>query len=163
MEQKKLHIINEIEEELEMLEFIETPSKQTIKPPEFSPKQMLESPVLENLDSILKKLLAAIPEVKAATIVSTEGETIVSALPEDVDETKVANMMVPLLSLAERAVIEIKRGEFEQIYIRGKEGCLLVLPAGPNAVLSVSTTKDVRLGLIFLDCKRTTEKIAKLI
>lgn len=138
MEQKKLHVINEIEEELEMLEFIETPSKQTIKPPEFSPKQMLESPVLENLDSILKKLLAAIPEVKAATIVSTEGETIVSALPEDVDETKVANMIVPLLSLVERA-------------------------AGPNAVLSVSTTKDLRLGLIFLDCKRTTEKIAKLI
>jgi len=37
------------------------------------------------------------------------------------------------------------------------------MQAGPNAVLTVSTTKDVRLGLIFLDCKRTCEKIAKLI
>jgi predicted regulator of Ras-like GTPase activity (Roadblock/LC7/MglB family) len=57
----------------------------------------------------------------------------------------------------------MEKGNFEQLYVRGDEGYLLVLQAGPNAVLTVSTTKDVRLGLIFLDCKRTTEKIAKLI
>ncbi|MEJ2251933.1 MAG: hypothetical protein P8Y97_20020 [Candidatus Lokiarchaeota archaeon] len=47
--------------------------------------------------------------------------------------------------------------------VKGSDGYLLVLAAGPNAVLTVSTTKDVRLGLIFLDCKRTCEKIAELI
>jgi len=117
----------------------------------------------ETLDDILKKLLSAIPEVKAAAIVSAEGLPIASALPQGVDETRIAAMTAALLSLSERAVIEMEKGEFEQLYVRGNEGYLLVLQAGPNAVLTVSTTKDVRLGLIFLDCKRTTEKIAKLI
>jgi len=120
-------------------------------------------PTIDTLDDILKKLLSAIPEVKAAAIVSAEGLPIASALPQGVDETRIAAMTAALLSLSERAVIEMDKGEFEQLYVRGNEGYLLVLQAGPNAVLTVSTTKDVRLGLIFLDCKRTTEKIAKLI
>lgn len=72
-------------------------------------------------------------------------------------------MTAALHSLAERAVHEMEKGDYEQLYVKGSNGYLLVLAAGPNAVLTVSTTSDVRLGLIFLDCKRTTEKIAKLI
>ncbi|GAH17894.1 unnamed protein product [marine sediment metagenome] len=55
------------------------------------------------------------------------------------------------------------KGDFDQLYIKGSEGYLLVMQAGSNAVLTVSTTKDVRLGLILLDCRRTCEKIAQLI
>lgn len=120
-------------------------------------------PTSENLDEILKKLLSAIPEVKAAAIVSAEGLPIASALPQGVDETRIAAMTAALLSLAERSVIEMEKGEFSELYVKGTDGYLLVMEAGPNAVLTVSTTKDVRLGLIFLDCKRTCEKIAKLI
>ena len=120
-------------------------------------------PTTDSLDDILMKLLAAIPEVKAAAIVSAEGLPIASALPQGVDETRIAAMTAALLSLAERSVIEMDKGEFDQLYVKGSDGYLLVLQAGPNAVLTVSTTKDVRLGLIFLDCRRTCEKIAKLI
>jgi len=123
----------------------------------------MAEPVPETLDIILKKLLSAIPEVKAAAIVSVEGLPIASALPQGIDETRIAAMTAALLSLAERAIQEMRKGDFEQIYVKGTDGYLLVLSAGQNAVLTVSTTKDVRLGLIFLDCKRTCDKIAKLI
>lgn len=46
-------------------------------------------PTSENLDDILKKLLSAIPEVRAAAIVSAEGLPIASALPQGVDETRI--------------------------------------------------------------------------
>jgi predicted regulator of Ras-like GTPase activity (Roadblock/LC7/MglB family) len=117
----------------------------------------------DSLDDLLKKLLAAIPEVKSAAIVSAEGLPIASALPRDVDETRIAAMTAALLSLSERAIIEMQKGDFDQLYIRGSDGYLLVLQAGPNAVLTVSADKDVRLGLILLDCRRTCEKIAQLI
>jgi predicted regulator of Ras-like GTPase activity (Roadblock/LC7/MglB family) len=154
---------NELEEELEMLQYLEPPDKQAGRFPEFLSKQTFESPVLENLNNILIKLIATIPDVKAATIVSTEGEILASALPDDVDGMTIAVMTAALLSLAESAISLIKSGDFEQLFIRGKGGYLLVLPAGPNGVLSVSTKRDVRLGLIFSDCKRVSETIAKLI
>ena len=111
----------------------------------------------------LNKLLGAIPEVKSAAIVSAEGLPIASALPQGVDETKIAAMTAALLSLSELAIIEIGKGDFDQLYIKGSEGYLLVMQAGQNAVLTVSTAKDVRLGLILLDCRRACEKIAQLI
>ena len=154
---------SEIEEELEMLQEIEHPNKRSLRSPEFLSQQMFESPVLENLDKILVKLMATIPEAKASTIVSIEGEILASALPQDIDETTIAVMTAALLSLAESAITLIKRGEFEQLLIRGREGYLFVLPAGLNAVLAVSTLKDIKLGLIYHDCKQVSEQIAKLI
>ena len=154
---------SEIEEELEMLQEIEHPDKQSLRSPEFFSQQMFESPVLENLDNILVNLIATIPKAKAATIVSTEGEILASFLPQDVDETTIAVMTAALLSLAESAITLIKRGEFEQLFIRGREGYLVVLPAGLNAVLAVATTRDVKYGLIYNDCKWFSEQIAKLI
>jgi predicted regulator of Ras-like GTPase activity (Roadblock/LC7/MglB family) len=117
----------------------------------------------DSLDDILKRLLGAIPEVKSAAIVSAEGLPIASALPQGIDETRIAAMTAALLSLSERAIIEMAKGDFDQLYIKGSDGYLLVMQAGPNAVLTVSTTKEVRLGLILLDCRRTCEKIAQLI
>ena len=116
----------------------------------------------ESLDDLLKKLLGAIPEVKSAAIVSAEGLPIASALPQGVDETRIAAMTAALLSLSERAIIEMDKGNFDQLYIKGDSGYLLILQAGPNAVLTVSTTSEVRLGLILLDCRRTCEKIAQI-
>lgn len=117
----------------------------------------------ETLDDILKNLLASIPEVISAAIVSVEGLPIASALPADVDETRIAAMTAAILSLGERAAQELGKGALEQVFVRGVSGYILVMSAGPNAVLTLSTTKDVKLGLIFLDSKRTCDKIAKLV
>jgi predicted regulator of Ras-like GTPase activity (Roadblock/LC7/MglB family) len=124
---------------------------------------MMDPSTPESLDDLLKKLLGAIPEVKSAAIVSAEGLPIASALPQGVDETRIAAMTAALLSLSERAIIEMGKGDFDQLYVKGSEGYLLILQAGPNAVLTVSTTAEVRLGLILLDCRRTCDKIAQLI
>jgi len=106
------------------------------------------------MGSILNKLLRAIPEIKSAAIVSAEGLPIACAFPQEIDETRVAAMTAALLSLSERAIIEMGKGDFDQLYIKGSEGYLLVMQTGPDMVLIVSTTKDVRLGLILLDCRR---------
>ncbi len=104
---------------------------------------------IENFDDILKKLLSAMPEVKAAAIVSREGLPIASVLPQRTDETRIAALSAALFFAAEMAIREMERGDFEQLYIKGSEGYLLVLPAGPNAVLVISTTSDVGVGLRF--------------
>ena len=116
---------------------------------------------VDTLDDLLKKILGAIPEVKPVAIVSTEGLPIASALPQGVDETRIAAMTAALLSLSEKAIIEMRKGDFDQLYIKGREGYLMVMQAGPKAVLMVSTTKDVRLGLIRLDLGRFLGKIVR--
>jgi predicted regulator of Ras-like GTPase activity (Roadblock/LC7/MglB family) len=154
---------HELEAEIESLHYAESLDKQAATSQEILTRQAFESPVLENLDDLLNNLIDTVPEIKAATLVSVEGEVLASVLPQDVDGMTIAVMTAALLSLAESAITLIKSGDFEQLYIQGKDGYLLVLPAGQNAVLSVSTKKDVRLEIIYLDCKKVSEQIAKLI
>ena len=54
-------------------------------------------------------------------------------------------------------------GELEQVLIRGSRGYVLMVQAGDSAVLTVLTKANARLGLIFLDAKRTAESIMRLL
>ncbi|MCK5389728.1 MAG: roadblock/LC7 domain-containing protein [Candidatus Thorarchaeota archaeon] len=115
------------------------------------------------LEGVLNELQGSIPEIEACAIVSVEGLPIVSALPTDVDEAKVAAMTAAMLTLGEKAAMELGKGELEQVNIKGINGWLLVVQAGMNACLTVSTTANAKLGLIFLDMKRAAEKVASMI
>ena len=115
------------------------------------------------LEGVLNELQGSIPEIEACAIVSVEGLPIVSALPTDVDEAKVAAMTAAMLTLGEKAAMELGKGELEQVNIKGINGWLLVVQAGMNACLTVSTTANAKLGLIFLDMKRAAERVAGMI
>jgi predicted regulator of Ras-like GTPase activity (Roadblock/LC7/MglB family) len=117
----------------------------------------------DTLEGVLNELQGSIPEIEACAIVSVEGLPIVSALPTDVDEAKVAAMTAAMLTLGEKAAIELGKGNLEQVNVKGVDGWLLVVQAGMNACLTVSTTANAKLGLIFLDMKRAADKIAKMI
>ena len=103
------------------------------------------------------------PGVEALAIVSVDGIPIVSMLPQGVDEKRIAAMTATLLTLSKKEIEEMKKGNFDWTCIKGSEGNLLIMQAGPNAILIVSTRYDVRLGLILLDCRRICERIAQLI
>ena len=117
----------------------------------------------DTLEGVLNELQGSIPEIEACAIVSVEGLPIVSALPTDVDEAKVAAITAAMLTLGEKAAMELGKGEFKQVIIEGIDGWLLVIQAGMNACITVSTTSQAKLGLIFLDIKRAAEKIGDMI
>ena len=114
---------------------------------------------LFDYEDLLKKLKYSIPEIQAVAIITNEGMPIASVLPLEIDDVKISAMTSALLSLAEMTVAEMEKGDFEELYVKGKDGYLIYLQAGPRAVLAVSTTIDVKLGLVFLECKTTCEKI----
>ncbi|HDD67184.1 MAG TPA: hypothetical protein ENG31_01010 [Candidatus Thorarchaeota archaeon] len=117
----------------------------------------------ETLESVLNELQGNIPEIEACAIVSVEGLPIVSALPADVDEAKLAAITAAMLTLGEKAAVELGKGELEQVNVKGADGWVLVVQAGMNACLTVSTTATAKIGLVFLDMKRAAEKVASMI
>ncbi|MFX1345085.1 MAG: roadblock/LC7 domain-containing protein [Promethearchaeota archaeon] len=121
-----------------------------------------ENNYLIELEVVLKKLLSNNPSIRIATISSIEGLPILSLISEEYNETIISAMVAALLSLSEKAVIEMKIGEFKQLIIKGIDGYLLVFEA-ELAVLAVSTTDNVKLGLIFLECERASVQISKIL
>lgn len=111
----------------------------------------------------LRDLQTASPDVEASAIVSVDGLSIASALPQEVEEDRVSAMSAAMLSLGERIANELGRGTLEQVYIRGQNGYVLLMSVGEEAVLTVMARKEAKLGLILLDMRRATEDLAKVI
>ncbi len=117
----------------------------------------------ESMTKILKELQKGTPDVEASAIVSVDGLIMASALPQDVEEDRVAAMSAAMLSLGERTAQELNRGKLDQVFIRGVEGYVLLMNAGEDAVLTALVTKDAKLGLVFLDMKRAVDELEKLV
>lgn len=101
-----------------------------------------------SLEDMLKDIMDNVDGVKAAQLTADTGQPLASVLPSSADDMRLAAMTAALCSLSERAIGEMGLGEFEQSYIQAKKGYLLVLYAGEDQVLTVSTTKEVKLGPI---------------
>lgn len=101
-----------------------------------------------SLEELLKDIMDNVEGVKAAQLTADTGQPLASILPPTTDDMRLAAMTAALCSLSERAIGEMGLGEFEQSYIQAKKGYLLVLHAGEDQVLTVSTTKDVKLAPI---------------
>jgi len=111
----------------------------------------------------LRDLQASSPDIEASAIVSVDGLTIASALPREVEEDRVSAMSAAMLSLGERIANELGRGTLEQVYIKGEKGFVILMSVGEEAVLTALAREQAKLGLIFLDMRRATEDLVKII
>ena len=111
----------------------------------------------------LRELQASSPDIEASAVVSVDGLSIASALPQGVEEDRVSAMSAAMLSLGERIATELGRGSLEQVYIKGEKGYVVLMSVGEEAVLTVMAREQAKLGLILLDMRRAAEDLAKLI
>lgn len=111
----------------------------------------------------LRDLQASSPDVEASAVVSVDGLTIASALPQEVEEDRVSAMSAAMLSLGERIASELGRGSLSQVYIKGEYGFVILMSVGEEAVLTVLARGQAKLGLIFLDMRRAAEDLTEMI
>jgi len=111
----------------------------------------------------LRELQATSPDIEASAVVSVDGLTIASALPQGVEEERVSAMSAAMLSLGERISDELGRGMLEQVYIKGLSGYVVLMSVGEDAVLTALAREQAKLGLIFLDMRRAAQDLSKLI
>lgn len=111
----------------------------------------------------LRDLQAGTQDIEASAVVSVDGLIMASSLPTDVDEDRISAMSAAMLSLGDRIASELRRGQLNQVYIRGTEGIIVLMAIGTDAVLTVMARNTAKLGLIFLDMKRATTDLERLI
>ncbi|MCC6235193.1 MAG: roadblock/LC7 domain-containing protein [Verrucomicrobiales bacterium] len=118
---------------------------------------------LDALNSILASLSASSGEIEACAVVSADGLMMASNFPAGMDEDRLGGMTAALLAMGERTSRELSRGELEQVYVRGKNGLVILMGAGQEGVLAALCSRNAKLGLIFLDMARSAQEIARVI
>ncbi len=106
---------------------------------------------------------AASPDMEASAVVSVDGLIIASALPSNVEEDRVSAMSAAMLSLGDRIASELGRGTLEQVFIRGRNGFVILTAVGDDAVLTALARENAKLGLIFLEMRRAAEDLIRIV
>ena len=102
-------------------------------------------------------------EIQGSAIVSIQGLPICSVLARDVNDGIVSAMSAAILSVSERAVDELARGELKRILIEGEDGIIILSKAGSNAILATLTKANPSLGMVFLNIDSVSRKISELL
>jgi len=111
----------------------------------------------------LRNMQAAAPDIEASAVVSVDGLIMASALQQGVEEDRVSAMSAAMLSLGERISTELGRKGLEQVSIKGDKGSIVLTSIGEEAVLTVLSRQDAKLGMILLEMRRAAEDIFKLV
>lgn len=117
----------------------------------------------QQIVELLRDMQASSPDIEASSVVSVDGLTIASALPQSVEEDRVAAMSAAMLSLGERIASELGRGSLEQVYIKGAAGYVVLMSVGNEAVLTALARENAKLGLLLLDMRRTVDTLSGLL
>ena len=115
------------------------------------------------LESLLKSMEDADPDIESSAVVRTDGLVMASALPNNADEGLIAAMSAALLNIGNRAVTELARGEMDKVIVSGTKGDIILRGVGSEAVLSAITKPGANLGLLLVEMKRAGERIMSVL
>lgn len=117
----------------------------------------------EKIQDVLRGLRGASPDIIGASMVSIDGFVIASVLPAEIDEELVSGMAAAMLGVGERISTELMGAAMEQTYVRSEKGYVILNAIGSDSVLVVLTTKDAKLGLVFIELKRRCAELVKIV
>lgn len=111
----------------------------------------------------MRILQHGVPEVDAAALISLDGLIMASALPDGMSEDRISAMSAAMLSLGEQINKEMGLGTLEQLYTRGSNGYVVLLAVGKDAVLTTLVQPEAKLGVLFLELRKTAEDLARML
>lgn len=115
------------------------------------------------LETVLSDLNGASADVEASAVISSDGLLISALLPSGMDEDRVGAMSAAMLSLGDRTASELTRGDLELVLIKGEYGYVMMMQAGPDAVLTAIAKANAKLGMVFLDVRRAAKAIGSIL
>ncbi len=118
---------------------------------------------IAELTDLLRRMEAMNSDIQGSSIVSVQGLPICSVLARGVNDGIVSAMSAAILSVSERAVQELSRGNLKRILIEGEEGIIILSKAGENAILCVLAKDQASLGMVFLNIQSVSKRVAELL
>ncbi|MFX1380224.1 MAG: roadblock/LC7 domain-containing protein [Promethearchaeota archaeon] len=113
------------------------------------------------LETFIENFFGSNPDIQGAAIFNLQGFAIRSILPRDVDETIVSAMSAAIISVSERAVVELKRGKLKRILIEGVDGLIILSKIGENVIFCTLVKSGASLGMIFIGIQTISKEISR--
>jgi predicted regulator of Ras-like GTPase activity (Roadblock/LC7/MglB family) len=123
---------------------------------------MAEPGMQEQLTNLLRHFQVTAPGIVGSALITMDGFSVASELPETVEEDRVAAMAAAIMALGEETTGEFEYGDLERVFIEGKKGCMIIINTGNEVILSTVTRKDAKLGFVLLQMARVAKSAQQI-
>lgn len=120
------------------------------------------SDTIDMLDKLLQDL-KGMGGVEASAAVSRDGLVIRANMQKEQFVESLAAMSATMLGAAETATTQVDKGVPNRVIVESDYGKLIVVGAGPKALLILLTGTDIGLGLILLELEKSAQKLKELL
>jgi predicted regulator of Ras-like GTPase activity (Roadblock/LC7/MglB family) len=117
----------------------------------------------QRLEEALRGLRQISPYVVGSAVVTGDGFIVASELPDESFEKKVTLMAMAMLTMGQEATGELGSSDVERVLVESRDSYIVMVNAGPTAVLAAVANKSIVLGLLFLAMKETAAKVYRLL
>jgi predicted regulator of Ras-like GTPase activity (Roadblock/LC7/MglB family) len=117
----------------------------------------------QQLREALRGLRRASPHVVGTAVVTADGFVVASELPDENYEKKVTVMAMAMLTMGQEATDELGSSDVERVLVESRDSYIVMVNAGPSAVLAAVANKEMVLGLLFVAIKETAAEISSLL
>lgn len=117
--------------------------------------------VSSSAKSILRRLRSAESLIDGCAFVTRDSVVVASEFDQSANSNRLGAMCATLLALAQRTVMEVKKGELAQLIVDGTSGLMIISPAG-SGILAVVANRKVKLGLLILEAKKASKEFEKI-
>lgn len=101
--------------------------------------------------------------VQGAALVTPEGLPIAATLPVGLEETRAAAMAAAMMTIGDRIGTELQRGPMQHILLEGTRGYSILTLCGPEALLLILASREVKQGILMLEIRRLVTDITNII
>ena len=117
----------------------------------------------QQLTDTLRGLRQASPHVVGSAVVTADGFVVASDLPDEQYEKKVTVMAMAMLTMGQEATDELGKSDVERVLVESTDNYMVMVNAGPKAVLAAVSRKETVLGLLFVTVREAAEKVRTLL
>lgn len=116
----------------------------------------------KNIDSVLKELNNTNPEILLSMVITPDGLAL--AYEGNVDDFEMVGALYIELQLVCRKIMsELEYGELEEMFIRSKSGCVVLLPVEDKGLLACMSISDVNSSKLQMFTWKAVNQLLKII
>ncbi|TKJ28267.1 MAG: hypothetical protein CEE40_11880 [Chloroflexi bacterium B3_Chlor] len=123
--------------------------------------------MIDDIDQQLEETLGGLrlvsPYVVGSAVLTGDGFIVASELPHESYEKKATVIAMSMLTMGQEAIGELGSSDVERVLVESKDSYIVMVNAGPGAILAAVAEKEIILGLLFVAIKETVAKVNTLL
>mgnify|MGYP005835147679 FL=1 len=119
--------------------------------------------IVASLKDTLRGLQEMSPYVIGSAVVTSDGFIVASNLPSEADEKKITIVAMAMLTLGQETTSELGSAEPERVLVESKDSYIVLVNAGPDAVVAAVADKNAVLGLLLIAMKQAVQQVKAIL